>query len=78
MTKNKPLVIPKPKCHVESCTEDAAYGFREIIDTTNNDSAGRAKEFIMGATPNWCLTHDLEMRKKYAGVNGDWVDLRKA
>jgi len=65
-------------CEVEGCTEGASYGFRQTIDTTNYDSVGRAKEFIVGIHPNWCFGHDGEMREKYTGLDGFYVDLTKA
>ena len=69
MAKNKPIVIDKPECHVEGCTADAAYGFREFIDGNTMTTSG----FTMGDKPNWCLKHDSEMREEYAGVNGRFV-----
>ena len=71
MTKKKALVITKPKCHVTGCDQDAAFGFRETIAATHSTS--KAREFIMGALPNWCLKHDADMRVKYEGKSGDYV-----
>ena len=72
--KKTSAVMPIAKCDVTDCTEDAAYGFREMIDVSHSTSTVR--EFIMGACPNWCQVHDAEQRPVYASKNGKYVTLR--
>jgi hypothetical protein len=69
MPRKQKLVIPVAKCHVEGCQEDAAYGFREMIDVSTMEIS----DFIMGVRPNWCRSHDAEQRPLYFGMNGDYV-----
>ena len=76
MAKKKRAILPVAKCHVEGCTEEAVFGFRETINVTNNDSLGRAKEFIMVSTPNWCRSHDAEERPLYATKRGEYVVIK--
>jgi hypothetical protein len=71
MAKRKPLVTPKPKCHVPDCAGDASYGFRETIDVSHSTS--KVREFIMGDVPNWCKVHDAEQRPIYATKHGDYI-----
>jgi hypothetical protein len=71
MAKKKKAVLPVAMCDVAGCERVAAYGFRERIYVTNDDSL--AKEFIMGDVPNWCKYHDAEQRPLYANKIGDYV-----
>jgi hypothetical protein len=71
MAKRKSVSLPKAMCDVTGCNRVAAYGFRERVYVTNNDSL--AKEFIMGDVPNWCQPHDIEQRPLYAAKVGDYV-----
>jgi hypothetical protein len=69
MTKKKQSVMPIAKCHVAGCTEDVAYGFREMIDGNTLTTSG----FSVGDRPNWCLKHDAKMRHEYALVTGRYI-----
>jgi hypothetical protein len=71
---NKP---EKPKCEVQGCTQDAAYSFRELIDTTSMTS--QASEFAVVSRMNVCNGHFDIGQHLYAGKkNVKCVDLSKA
>jgi len=73
MPIKKKIALPKPKCHVPNCTEDAVYGFRRIIDTTNLQSS--AREFTVDPF-NCCEGHEEEVSKDYSGPNVKKVNLK--
>jgi hypothetical protein len=68
---------PMPKCEARGCTEDAAYGFRELVDTTSTTS--HASEFEVVSSMNVCNGHFDIGQHLYAGKkNVKCVDLSKA
>jgi hypothetical protein len=68
---------PMPKCEAQGCTQDAAYGFRELIDTTSMTS--HASEFEVVSSMNFCKGHFDIGQHLYAGKkNVKCVDLSKA
>jgi hypothetical protein len=75
MPRKKKLVLPIAVCDVAGCGRDAAYGFRERIYVTSNDSP--VSEFIMGCVPNWCKAHDAEQRPLYATKRGDYIKFKQ-
>jgi hypothetical protein len=73
-TKTK---APMPKCEAQGCTQDAAYGFRELVDTTS--MASQASEFAVVSRMNVCNGHFDIGQHLYAGKkNVKCVDLSKA
>jgi hypothetical protein len=66
-----------PKCEAKGCTEDAAYRFRQIEDTTSMTS--HAPEFVVVSSMNVCNGHFDIGQHLYAGKkNVKCVDLSKA
>lgn len=74
MAKKSKTPTPIAKCDAKDCAENAAYGFREIIEASSQTATG----FIVPFSTNWCEAHDDLMRPQYANKNGFYVDLRNA
>jgi hypothetical protein len=74
MEKKTRQVVPRAKCEVHECGNEAAFGFREIQDTSRFPTKG----FISPLSMNWCEGHDNSMRPLSAGKDGIFIDLRSS